>query len=69
MSNLDPPVVAVFVGGPDQLTLPGQMFSGVRFNISPTTLAAATFLVLISMLLVAGTQVLRSRALAAKRSL
>lgn len=64
--SLEDLVVALFIGGPDQLTLPRQMFSGVRFNISPTILAAATILVVVSAFLVAGMQVLRSRAMTAK---
>lgn len=65
--SLDDVVVAMFVGGPGQLTLPRQMFNGVRENISPTILAAATLLVLTSILLMTSTTLLsrRSRSKAA----
>jgi putative spermidine/putrescine transport system permease protein len=53
--SLDDVVVAMFVSGPGQLTLPRQMFNGVRENISPTILAAATLLVILSSLLMIAT--------------
>ena len=61
-TSLDDVVVAMFVAGPDQLTLPRQMFAGVRENISPTILAAATLLVLLSVLLMVATNLLSSRS-------
>jgi hypothetical protein len=35
-------VVTLFVAGPGQVTLPRQMFSGIREDLSPTIAAAAT---------------------------
>ena len=60
--SLDDVVVAMFVSGPGQLTLPRQMFNGVRENISPTILAAASILVLLSILLMATTIRLSARS-------
>ena len=38
-------VVTLFLAGPEQITLPRQMFSGIRENLSPTIAAAATLLI------------------------
>ena len=38
-------VVTLFLAGPDQVTLPRQMFTGIRENISPTIAAVATLLI------------------------
>jgi putative spermidine/putrescine transport system permease protein len=47
---------------PDQRTLPRQIFSGIRENISPTIAAVATILILISIALMASTEMLRRRS-------
>ena len=60
-TSLDEVVVALFVAGPAQRTLPRQMFSGIRENISPTILAVATILTVISVLLLATMEALRRR--------
>ena len=52
----------LFVGGPEQYTLPRQMWSGIRNEISPTILAAATLLVLFSILLLTTLEMLRRRS-------
>ena len=44
-------VVVLFVGSAGQKTLPWQMFTGLREQISPTILAVATILVVISIAL------------------
>lgn len=61
-TSLDDVVVAMFVGGPAQLTLPRQMFNGLRENISPTILAAATMLTAVSTLMMVATSRLSARA-------
>ena len=43
----------MFLTGPQNRTLPRQMFDGLRENISPTILAVATLLILVAMLLLA----------------
>lgn len=60
--SMDDVVVAMFLSGPDTMTLPRQMFNGVRENISPTILAAASMLVVLSALLMAATTALSSRS-------
>lgn len=62
ITSFDEIVVVLFVGGADQLTLPRQMWSGIRQEISPTILAAATILVLISVLLLTTIELLRRRS-------
>ncbi|WP_448955513.1 ABC transporter permease [Labrys neptuniae] len=51
--SFDEVVVALFISGPDQRTLPRQMFDGLRDNIDPAILAMSTLLVLISIVLMA----------------
>ncbi|WP_022728824.1 ABC transporter permease [Fodinicurvata sediminis] len=54
--SFDEVVVAVFLAGPTQRTLPKQMFSGLRENIDPSILAMATLLVVMAtgLMIVAG---------------
>ena len=45
ITSFDEVVVVIFVGSANQQTLPWQMFTGLREQISPTILAVATILV------------------------
>ena len=47
-TSFDEVVVTLFLAGPDQVTIPRQMFSGIRDSITPTIVALATILVLFS---------------------
>ena len=49
VTSFDEVVVVLFVGSYKQRTIPWQMFSGIREQISPTILAAATLLILITI--------------------
>lgn len=60
-ASLDEVVVTLLLAGPQQRTLPLQMFDGVREQISPTIAAAATLLVAMSVLLLGAVEVLRRR--------
>jgi putative spermidine/putrescine transport system permease protein len=51
----------VFLASPEQRTLPKQMFNGIRENINPTITAAATLLILVSILLLTSLELLRRR--------
>lgn len=62
ITSFDEVVVVLFVGAAAQKTLPWQMFTGLREQISPTILAVATVLVGISILLLATVEVLRRRS-------
>ena len=61
MTSFDETVVALFIAGPDQRTIPLQMFEGVREQISPAITAAATLLVIASTLLLGTAELLRRR--------
>jgi ABC-type sulfate/molybdate transport systems ATPase subunit len=61
-TSFDEVVTVLFVGGPQQQTIPRQMWSGIREQISPAILAAATILVLISIALLATVELLRRRS-------
>ncbi|SEW00501.1 putative spermidine/putrescine transport system permease protein [Cognatiyoonia koreensis] len=62
ITSFDEVVVVLFVGAAAQKTLPWQMFTGLREQISPTILAVATILVLLSVLLLATLELLRRRS-------
>ncbi len=67
-TSFDEVVVVLLMGGPEQRTLPRQMFAGINDNISLTITAAATLLIAISTLLMASVAALRRRATAASRA-
>ena len=62
ITSFDEVVVVLFVGSAGQKTLPWQMFTGLREQISPTILAAATVLISISVVLLVTLEVLRRRS-------
>jgi len=62
ITSFDEVVVVLFVGSASQKTLPWQMFTGLREQISPTILAVATILVAISVVLLATVELLRRRS-------
>jgi len=62
VTSFDEVVVALFITSAEQRTLPKQMFSGIREQISPTITAAATVLILFSVTLLLGIELLRRRS-------
>jgi len=62
ITSFDEVVVVLFVGSASQKTLPWQMFTGLREQISPTILAVATILILISVMLLTTLELLRRRS-------
>ena len=62
VTSFDEVVLIIFLADPDQRTIPRQMFSGLREQINPTILAAASLLILISILLLFTIEMLRRRA-------
>ncbi|MEO0751010.1 MAG: ABC transporter permease [Pseudomonadota bacterium] len=62
ITSFDEVVVVLFVGSASQKTLPWQMFTGLREQISPTILAVATILVAMSILLLVTVELLRRRS-------
>ena len=61
ITSFDEVVVVLFVGSFKQRTIPWQMFSGIREQISPTILAVATILVIVSIALLVTVELLRRR--------
>ena len=61
-NSFDEVVVTLLLAGPQQVTLPRQMFGGIRENISPTIAAAATLLLIFSIGLLSTLEALRRRA-------
>ncbi len=62
VTSFDEVVVVLFLASPEQRTLPKQMFSGIREQISPTITAAATVLILFSTALLITVELLRRRS-------
>ena len=60
-TSFDEVVVVLMIAGPDQRTLPREMFSGIRENINPTITAVATVLILTSVVLLSCLEWLRRR--------
>ncbi|MEP7328674.1 MAG: ABC transporter permease [Betaproteobacteria bacterium] len=63
-TSFDELVVALFVAGPEQFTLPRQMYAGLREFLSPTIAAAAVLLIVCSLVLLAVNETIRTRAVA-----
>jgi putative spermidine/putrescine transport system permease protein len=61
VTSFDEVVVALFITGPEQRTLPRQMFNGIRENISPVIAAVASLLILVSALLLTTLELIRRR--------
>lgn len=62
VTSFDEVVVVVFLAGPEQRTLPKQMFSGIREDISPTITAAASLLILFAIVMLTTIELLRRRS-------
>jgi putative spermidine/putrescine transport system permease protein len=62
ITSFDEVVAVIFLTDYDQRTIPRQMWSGIREQISPTILAVATVLVIISILLLTMVELLRRRS-------
>lgn len=62
ITSFDEVVVVLFVGSYEQRTIPWAMFSGIREQISPTILAVATILILVSIALLTTVELLRRRS-------
>lgn len=60
-TSFDEVVVTLFIAGPTQVTLPRQMFTGIRENITPTIAAVATLLIIFTTTLMLFLEWLRGR--------
>ena len=61
VTSFDEVVVVLFIAAFDQQTIPRQMWNGIREQISPTILSAATILVFFSIALLTTVELLRRR--------
>ncbi|MSP81941.1 MAG: ABC transporter permease [Alphaproteobacteria bacterium] len=62
VTSWDEVVVVQFIASPEQRTLPKQMYSGIRDQISPTITAAATLLIIFSGVMLTTIELLRRRS-------
>ncbi|MGY6411229.1 MAG: ABC transporter permease [Alkalilacustris sp.] len=62
ITSFDEIVIVLFVAGVEQRTIPREMWSGIREQISPTILAVASILVLLSIALLTTIELLRRRS-------
>ncbi len=62
VTSFDEVVMVLFVGGHDQQTIPRQMWVGIREQLSPSILAVATILVVVSVALLTAVELLRRRS-------
>lgn len=60
-TSFDEVVVVLFLGSVEQRTIPRQMWTGLREQLSPTILAAAVVLILISVAMLLTLEALRRR--------
>lgn len=65
-TSFDEVVVVLFMGGLEQRTIPRQMWSGIREQISPSILAVAVFLIAFAVLALFTVQWLRGRSAQAR---
>ncbi len=61
VTSFDEVVLVLFLAGPEQRTIPREMFAGLREQINPTILAVATLLILLSLALLFTLEMLRRR--------
>ena len=62
VTSFDEVVAVLFIAGPEQQTIPRQMWNGIREAISPAILSVATILVIVSICLLATVELLRRRS-------
>jgi len=62
ITSFDEVVVILFMAGPQQRTIPRQMFSGLREQINPSILSVAALLIVVSIALLVSMELLRRRS-------
>ena len=63
VTSWDELVIALFVAGPDQFTLPRMLYLHVRDHVDPSAVAVAMFLIIVSALLLVSVELLRLRSI------
>ncbi len=61
-ASFDDVVIALLIAGPEQRTLPREMFSGLRDSITPALTAVATLMIVFSTALFLGMQAVQRRS-------
>lgn len=61
VTSFDEVVVALFIAGSEQYTLPRQMFAGIREKYNPTIAAVAGMMIAVSIALLVSVELLRRR--------
>jgi putative spermidine/putrescine transport system permease protein len=61
LTSFDEVVVALFISGVNSITLPVQMWNGIRFEVSPAVAAASSILLVLSILFLLALAWLRQR--------
>lgn len=61
-TSFDECVLSLFLGSPEQRTLPRQLFSGLRESITPVVAVAATLIIVLASALLVASLLLRARA-------
>ena len=62
VTSFDEVVVVLFLAGLENTTIPIQMWTGLREQLSPTILAVATCLIILSTLILISAELLRRRS-------
>lgn len=62
MTSFDEVVIVLFIAGPDQKTLPLQMWTNLRYTINPTILSVATLILVLVIALFSGLELMRRRS-------
>jgi putative spermidine/putrescine transport system permease protein len=62
ISSLDEVVIALFIAGGDKATLTKRMFNALRDEIDPTIASISTLLIVLSVLLLAASQLVQTRS-------
>ena len=62
LDNFDEVVVVLFLAGLENTTIPIQMWVGLREQLSPTIMAVATCLIIMSTLILVSAELLRRRS-------
>lgn len=62
ITSFDEVVIAIFISGSRAVTLPKQMWDGIRVSINPTISAVASLLIIFSIFLLLSAEILRRHA-------
>ena len=62
LASFDELVIALFIAGTGSRTLPKRMWEGIREEIDPTIAAVAAILIALTLVLIAVTELIRTRA-------